>query len=80
MTLRAGANGPVLGTQYTNAPTPPGSTGETLVFAVAANDLMGIAPEVTVDDLGDGTGVVMECVEDNNVDLGEPLLCDTLPG
>ena len=75
VTLRAGADGPVLATLMTTAPIPSGTTGEVLVFSVPAMDLNGIAPEVTVDDIGDGSGIVPECLEDNNVALGEPLVC-----
>ncbi len=59
----------------TAAPIPPGATGEVLVFAVPAMDLVGLEPEITVDDIGDGSGVVPECLEDNNVALGEALVC-----
>ncbi|HEY0133385.1 MAG TPA: VCBS repeat-containing protein [Nannocystis sp.] len=75
VTLRAGPGGPVLATLMTTAPIAPGATGEVLVFAVPASDLMGLAPEITVDDIGDGSGVIPECHEDNNVALGEPLVC-----
>ena len=80
VTLRAGPDGPVLATQMTTAPIPSGTTGEVLVFTVPAMDLNGIAPEITVDDIGDGSGVVPECLEDNNVDLGEPIVCPQSPG
>jgi hypothetical protein len=75
VTLRAGPAGPVLATLVTAAPTPPGSTGEVLVFTVPATDLVGLPPEVTVDDIGDGTGEIFECQEDNNVALGPVLVC-----
>lgn len=75
VTLRAGQGGPALATLNTSAPIPPASTGEVLVFTVPAADLQGLAPEITVDDLGDGAGVIPECQEDNNVALGEPLVC-----
>lgn len=75
VTLRAGKGGPVLATLNTAAPTPSGSTGEVLVFTVPAADLIGLAPEVTVDDVGDGTGVIFECLEDNNAALGSLLVC-----
>jgi hypothetical protein len=80
VTLRAGQGGPVLATMATAAPIPPGMTGEVLVFTVPAIDLKDLAPEITVDDIGDGSGVIFECLEDNNVDLGEPLVCDSMPG
>jgi hypothetical protein len=80
VTLRAGEGGPVLATLTTKDPIPPATTSQALVFAVPAADLADIAPEVTVDDLGDGNGQIFECVEDNNVALGAPLLCDTKPG
>lgn len=75
VTLRAGQGGPVLATLNTTTAISPGTTGEVLVFTVPGMDLMGLAPEVTVDDIGDGTGVLFECQEDNNVDLGTPLVC-----
>ncbi|MEZ4447921.1 MAG: hypothetical protein R3B09_00490 [Nannocystaceae bacterium] len=80
VTLRAGAKGPVLQTLLTTQTIPPATTGEVLVFSVPAMDLMDLAPEVTVDDQGDGSGVVFECVEDNNVALGDPLSCGNIPG
>ena len=77
--MEASARGEVVelaaGRGPTTQPIPPGSTGETLVFTVPASDLMGLAAEVAVDDIGDGSGVIFECLEDNNKALGETLVC-----
>lgn len=80
LTLRAGMGGPVLGTEVTQDVIPPGKTGEVVVFIVQAADLGMSDPEVTVDDLGDGTGDIFECVEENNAALGEALICEMIPG
>ncbi len=80
LTLRAGMGGPVLGTEVTQDVIPPGKTGEVVVFTVQAAELGMSDPEVTVDDLGDGTGDIFECVEENNAALGEALICEMIPG
>ncbi len=80
LTLRAGMGGPVLGTEVTLGPIPPGTTGEVVVFTVQASELAMNDPEVTVDDIGDGTGIIFECVEENNAAQGDPLVCEMLPG
>lgn len=80
LTLRAGMGGPVLGTEVTQDVIPPGKTGEVVVFTVQAADLGMSDPEVTVDDLGDGTGDIFECAEENNAAIGEALICEMIPG
>lgn len=74
VSLRAGAGGPILESQATTAAIPAGSTGEVLVFEVAADELAGSEPVVTADETAKGKGKQWECDENNNAaNWGEPV-------
>jgi hypothetical protein len=74
---RIGGQRELLDTQTLDAAVPPEMTSETLTFMVDAAEAEGAdALVLSVDDDGTGTGVVAECLEDNNQFTYETTLCD----
>ncbi|MFZ5482371.1 MAG: PQQ-binding-like beta-propeller repeat protein [Myxococcota bacterium] len=67
VSLTNGPNGSVLATQTTTAAIAPGAVGEPLIFEIRASDLGDRDPTVIVDRDADGSDVVDECDEGNNV-------------
>jgi hypothetical protein len=74
--LLAGAGGPVVASAETTKPIAAGKSGETLQFEADADDLRGEVPTVAVDRKADGTGVIYECDEDNNVNTWTDKVCE----
>ncbi|MEZ4453684.1 MAG: hypothetical protein R3B09_29790 [Nannocystaceae bacterium] len=81
VTVRAGLGGPIVVTQDTTQPVPPGKTGEILWFAFEAKKLAQSQPVITVDDTGFGEGTIFECDEMNNTAVWPEEVCPTvMPG
>lgn len=76
LSLRAGAGGPIVGTAYTTLPIPAGTTGEMVIFEVAASAIAGTTPVVTADEDSVGVGLVYECDEDNNAESWTGPVCN----
>lgn len=74
VSITAGPNGAIVGTQWTTAEIPPGEVGEALIFEIAADALNGKVPVAWADRDETGAGVVFECNEDNNAwDWSDPV-------
>ena len=74
LSITAGANGPIVATQYTTLPVPSGETGEAMVFELDPADLGSAKPFAVADSDESGVGVVYECNEDNNqYDWSDPV-------
>jgi len=67
LSIRAGASGEVLATQYTTAPIPSGGLGEPLLFNLDSSALGDAKPVAVADEDATGVGVVYECDERNNL-------------
>ncbi|MDP2308497.1 MAG: VCBS repeat-containing protein [Pseudomonadota bacterium] len=67
VSVRAGAGGSIVATQYTTLPVVSGATGEALFFEVDPSALGGLEPIVEVDADAAGSGALFECDEGNNV-------------
>lgn len=67
VSLRAGAGGTILATEYTTQPIPPGKTGEALTFVVSAAALGGNIPVVVANRDASGAGATQECETNNNI-------------
>lgn len=74
LSITAGANGPIVATQYTTLAVPSGETGEAMVFELDPADLGSAKPFAVADSDETGVGVVYECNEDNNqYDWSDPV-------
>jgi hypothetical protein len=73
--LRAGDAGPVVAEATTTKGIESGKSGETLHFVADAADMAGTVPTVIVDQKADGTGIVYECDESNNVNTWTDAVC-----
>lgn len=76
VSLRAGAGGPIIAVGITKDVVAAGSTGETVEFTVLASEIAGTKPVVTVDEDGDGNGLIYECDESNNTETWTDTVCD----
>lgn len=66
VSLRAGAGGPIVAAVPTTREIAPGTTGELLLYEVAADQMAGTVPIVTADEALDGLNTLFECEEINN--------------
>jgi len=76
ISLRAGAGGTIIATEVTTDEIASGSTGEMVVFEVAASLIEGFDPIVTADENSVGYGEVYECDESNNTENWGDTVCD----
>jgi hypothetical protein len=76
VSLRAGAKGKVVATQYTTVAIAPGTTGEMMVFELDPAELLGKEPVIAADYDEAGAGVVFECDEKNNAYGGGDPVCE----
>ena len=74
--LRAGAGGPIIATATLNDPIPSGTTGEMVVFEVAAADIAGTDPVVVANMDASGVSAIYECDSTNNADNGGRPVCE----
>ncbi len=66
LSITAGANGPIIATQYTTTAVASGETGEAMIFDLNPADLGAAKPFAVADSDELGSGIVYECNEDNN--------------
>jgi hypothetical protein len=76
LALRAGAGGPIVATATLANPIPSGTTGEMVVFEVAAADIAGTDPVVVANLDASGVSAVYECDSTNNADNGGSPVCE----
>lgn len=77
VSLRAGVGGPIVATQLTTEAIPSGKSGEIITFEVSTDSFDGTRkPVVTADEDADGSGVLYECDETNNIEVWSEVACD----